>query len=95
MITPGSYGFSHGGLSPQELVTPYLCWEKDDYGAASLQIQISNKADLQNVTGDLYQINLQAGEGDDDSGGYGRSFLLQQLAPNAKSDFVGVRWIYA
>jgi len=64
--TPGSYGFSHGGLSPQELITPYLCWEQDDYGAASLQIQIGNKADLQNVTGDLYQIKLQAAQGEDD-----------------------------
>nr|MBC8552883.1 PglZ domain-containing protein [Candidatus Brocadiales bacterium] len=28
--TPGVYGFSHGGASPQELVTPYFCWERSE-----------------------------------------------------------------
>jgi hypothetical protein len=64
--TPGSYGFSHGGISPQELITPYFCWESDDYGASSLDIQISNKTDLTNVTGELFQIKLQAATGTDD-----------------------------
>lgn len=58
--TPGVYGFSHGGLAPQELVTPYICWENTSVEHNTLSVQITNKADLQSVTGELYQIKLQA-----------------------------------
>jgi len=63
--TPGTYGFAHGGLAPQELVTPYYCWEQESDGMGELPIIISNKADLVSVTGELFQIKLKADAGED------------------------------
>jgi len=62
--TPGTYGFSHGGLAPQELVTPYFCWEQENDGMGELPVIISNKSDLASVTGELYQIKLDADTGE-------------------------------
>ena len=61
--TPGLYGFSHGGVSPQELVTPYFCWERSGASAASLSVSIENKVDLKDVTGDLFLIKIQGDKG--------------------------------
>ncbi len=58
--TPGTYGFAHGGLAPQELVTPYFCWERETDSIGALNIAISNKKDLVSVTGELFQIKLLA-----------------------------------
>lgn len=58
--TPGLYGFSHGGISPQELVTPYFCWERSESYATSLFVAIDNKEDLKDITGELFSIKLQA-----------------------------------
>ena len=61
--TPGVYGFSHGGVSPQELVTPYFCWEQADGSAASLSISIENKEDMKGVTGEVFSIKIRADNG--------------------------------
>lgn len=61
--TPGMYGFSHGGVSPQELVTPYFCWERSGASAASLSVVIENKGDLKDVTGELFSIKIRADKG--------------------------------
>lgn len=61
--TPGLYGFSHGGLSPQELVTPYFCWEVSDSLEASLSVSIENKNELKDVTGELFLIKIRAEKG--------------------------------
>ena len=61
--TPGLYGFSHGGVSPQELVTPYFCWERSGASAASLSASIENKGDLKDVTGELFSLKIQADKG--------------------------------
>lgn len=58
--TTGLYGFSHGGLSPQELVTPYFCWERYGTSTSTLPISIANKTDLKDVTGELFSIRIQA-----------------------------------
>ena len=58
--TPGLYGFSHGGASPQELITPYFCWEHSLEQTSSLSVEIENKEDLRNVTGELFTIKIQA-----------------------------------
>ncbi len=60
--TPGLYGFSHGGVSPQELVTPYFCWERSGESATPLSVTIENKSDLKDVTGELFSIKIQADE---------------------------------
>ena len=58
--TAGVYGFSHGGLAPQELITPYFCWQRGADLTPQLTVTIQNKADLKSVTGELFQIKLQA-----------------------------------
>jgi hypothetical protein len=61
--TPGAYGYSHGGVSPQELVTPYFCWERTGGYAQSLGVTIQNKEELKSVTGELFQLKIVSGEG--------------------------------
>lgn len=58
--TTGVYGFSHGGLSPQETIIPFLKWSNDSNTQDQLQVRIANKKDLSDVTGDLFSIVLQA-----------------------------------
>jgi hypothetical protein len=58
--TPGLYGFSHGGASPQELVTPFFCWERAKNAVAELRVVIENKSDLTNVTGEIFRVKLLA-----------------------------------
>ncbi|MDD2389457.1 MAG: PglZ domain-containing protein [Desulfobacterales bacterium] len=64
--TPGVYGFSHGGVSPQELITPYFCWEHTGSPAKSLMAMIENKEDLKSVTGELFQLKIKSDKGADD-----------------------------
>ena len=64
--TTGPYGFSHGGITPQELLIPFLEIEKPKKEINSLKIEITNKEELKNITGDIYPVKLKAGlsEGD-------------------------------
>lgn len=61
--TPGVYGFSHGGVAPQELITPYFCWEHSKESSPALMVNIVNKDDLGSVTGELFQLKIQADKG--------------------------------
>jgi hypothetical protein len=58
--TTGVYGFSHGGLSPQETIIPFLKWSNENNIQDRLQVMIANKKDLIDVTGDLFSIVLEA-----------------------------------
>ena len=64
--TPGVYGFSHGGVAPQELVTPYFCWERSGAPSEALKVKILNKDDLKSVTGELFQLRIKSDKGVDD-----------------------------
>jgi len=55
----GSYGFSHGGIAPQELITPYLCWENVANDSNSLSVFIANKKELSSVTGGIFRVKLE------------------------------------
>ena len=56
--TPGVYGFSHGGMSPQETVIPFFKWTNNkDQGL--LEVVITNKNDLKGVLGNLYSVKLK------------------------------------
>ena len=57
--TPGVYGFSHGGISPQETLTPYFKWTAKTAVADLLEVMISNKADLKDFSGNLFAIKLR------------------------------------
>ena len=78
--TPGLYGFAHGGLAPQELVTPYFCWEQAGDGIVALPVVIDNKEDLSSVTGELYQLRIRANTGADDLFSMDRKVYLSFFA---------------
>lgn len=61
--TPGVYGFSHGGASSQELITPFFCWERSSDLTPTLSVYIDNKDDLKNVTGELFPLRIRADKG--------------------------------
>lgn len=60
--TTGSYGYAHGGFTPQECVLPAY----DFYTEGTdnqMTVTISNKSELADVTGDTFAVKLKA-EGD-------------------------------
>lgn len=92
--TPGTYGFSHGGLAPQELVTPYFCWEQDSAGMDELSVSITNKQYLSSVTGELYQLKLSAASRGDDLFTQDRKVMLLFFANKKqvnKSDVISLK----
>ena len=58
-VTKGAYGYAHGGFTPQECVIPayVLTTESTDI---ALGVVISNKKDLESVTGNYFTVKLQA-----------------------------------
>ena len=59
----GGYGFSHGGITPQEIVTPFFCWERTSSSSQLLTVSIENKNELKSVTGELFQLKIRSGKG--------------------------------
>lgn len=59
--TPGPYGFSHGGITPQELLIPFLKIEKYRKEINTLEVEIINKEELLSVIGDIYPVKLKTG----------------------------------
>lgn len=60
--TTGSYGYAHGGFTPQECVIPAYDFHVEDTGN-QLKVSISNKGELADVAGDSFYVKLQT-EGD-------------------------------
>lgn len=92
--TPGLYGFSHGGVSPQELVTPYFCWERSGASLVLLSVLIENKGDLRDVTGELFSIKIKADKGTEDLFSMDRRVYLVFFANKAqvnKSDVFAIQ----
>lgn len=63
--TPGVYGFSHGGLTPQETIIPFFKWTNIESGTDLLKVTISNKTELSDITGNLYAIKLKGASSSD------------------------------
>ena len=80
--SPGVYGFSHGGLSPQETIIPFLKWSNDNNAQDQLQVVISNKKDLNDVTGDLFSIVLKASSAASDLFSSERKVIILFFANN-------------
>lgn len=92
--TVGAYGFSHGGLAPQELITPYLSWSNDQVDINTLKVIISNKIELSNVTGNFYQINLEAKSSSSDIFSNERKIFIMQFNQGSmisKSEIITIR----
>ena len=61
--TRGEYGYSHGGLTPQECLIPrYHIFQKGNQ--VGMRISITNKPNLRTVTGQFFNVTLK-GFGDD------------------------------
>jgi hypothetical protein len=91
--TPGLYGFAHGGLAPQELITPCFCWEQSAAITSTLPVAIANKDDLTSVTGELLMIKLRAEPGQGDLFSGDRQIYLVFFAnqqPVNKSDVFSI-----
>jgi hypothetical protein len=78
--TVGQYGFSHGGLAPQELITPYLCWSNEKKDLNNLIVKIANKNELTNVTGNLYQVKIEAKSSSNDIFSIERKIVILQFS---------------
>ena len=58
-VSKGVYGFSHGGLTPQEVIIPAFHFSKSKKGIKGLDVLIVNKNDLKDVTGELFGIRVR------------------------------------
>jgi hypothetical protein len=56
----GVYGFSHGGFTPQEIIIPNFVFSKESVADKGLEVTITNKKELIEVTGELFGLKLQA-----------------------------------
>lgn len=91
--TTGQYGFSHGGLSPQELITPCFCWERSEPETGSLNVCICNKKEMKNITGNVFSLKIQSGEGSQDIFSANRQVYLMFFADKTsvnKSDIISL-----
>jgi hypothetical protein len=89
--TVGAYGFSHGGLSPQELITPFICWETEKQDVNNLLASIINKSDLASVMGALFSVKIKAEVIENDLFSQERKVYLQFFAQGkqiSKSDII-------
>lgn len=59
-VSKGVYGFSHGGMTPQEVIIPAFKISKAGASGGKLNISILNKKDLKEVTGELFGIKIKA-----------------------------------
>ena len=56
----GVYGFSHGGFTPQEIIIPNFVFSKEVESIKGLEVSITNKKELIEVTGELFGLKIQA-----------------------------------
>jgi len=82
--TPGVYGYSHGGLSPQETIIPFMQWTRKVQNKNALRVFIANKQDLKEVTGDWYGIKLKGESASKDLFSAERKIVLLFFAGNEK-----------
>jgi hypothetical protein len=54
----GVYGFSHGGFTPQEIIIPNFKFSRKQSVGAQLEVVISNKTELNEVTGELFVVRM-------------------------------------
>lgn len=57
-LTRGVYGYAHGGFTPEECIIPVYCFEKEE--SLKLKIDIVNKKELKEVTGNFFTVKLKA-----------------------------------
>lgn len=58
--TTGSYGYSHGGITPQELIIPAFVIRKPVEAMPGLEVIIDNIKELGEVAGNIFAIRLRS-----------------------------------
>ncbi len=89
----GVYGYSHGGVTPQEIVTPFFCWKTPDEAIPALPVKIGNKDDLTGFAGDSFVLKIQSGKAAGDLFALERKVLLVFFAGGKqvnKSDVITI-----
>jgi hypothetical protein len=61
----GVYGFSHGGLTPQEVIIPDFVFETIRETIEGLEVIIQNKNELSEVVGENFGLKIKAAESTD------------------------------
>lgn len=80
-VTKGSYGYAHGGFTPQECIIPAYVLNIDSNDMA-LDVTISNKNELKAVTGNYFTVKLRAEGCDSDLFRSERKIKLMLYAGN-------------
>ena len=91
--TPGVYGFSHGGMSPQETIIPFFKWTYNKVDNELLGVYISNKDDLNGITGNLYSLKLRGNTSSDSLFSAERKVILMFFSNGEKinqSDIISI-----
>jgi hypothetical protein len=78
----GVYGFSHGGFTPQEIIIPNFVFSKENVTSNGLEINILNKKELNEVTGNLFGLKIQATSKADDLFSASRKIQILLYANN-------------
>lgn len=78
----GVYGFSHGGFTPQEIIIPNFVFSKDAPSTKGLEVNIANKSELSEVTGELFGLKIQATAKADDLFSSSRKIQILLYANN-------------
>ena len=78
-VSTGAYGYSHGGFTPQECVIP--AYELSIKGGdIALNVQIANKKELKEVTGNYFTVKLKADGSETDLFTHERKIKLMLFA---------------
>jgi len=78
----GVYGFSHGGFTPQEIILPNFVFSKEMEATPGLEVNILNKKEIGEVTGELFGIKIQATSKADDLFSASRKIQILLYANN-------------
>jgi hypothetical protein len=78
----GVYGFSHGGFTPQEIILPNFIFSKEMEATPGLEVNILNKKEIGEVTGELFGIKIQATSKADDLFSASRKIQILLYANN-------------
>jgi hypothetical protein len=78
----GVYGFSHGGFTPQEIIIPNFVFSKELSIVKGLEINITNKNELTEVTGENFSLKIQAFSKADDLFSASRKYQVILSANN-------------
>lgn len=82
----GVYGYSHGGFSPQEIIIPNFVFRNQLSSVRGLMVQIANKKDLTDVTGELFGLKIQAADATGELFAASRKVQLLLYANNVNYD---------